>query len=205
MVLSVPTLECGMESRSTMRGDQQSLANMLRQLLGAFLSGTIFLTAGLAQERAPSFELVDYTGQLQRLEDYRGKIVVLNFWATWCVPCASEMPIFVELQKRYAEQGVVVLAASFDDETTQENIPEFMQKTGMNFPVLMGTTMDHLQLFGMALSLPGTVFVDREGHIAFRIFGEATQSDIVDRVAWLLGQRRGEQPAAELDHLPDLR
>lgn len=204
MVISVPIQDCGTKNRLTERGNNKLFFNMLRRFLGVFLGGAVFLTAGLAQERAPSFELVDYTGELQRLEDYRGKIVVLNFWATWCVPCASEMPIFVELQQRYAEQGVAVLAASFDDETTQENIPEFMQKTGMNFPVLMGTTMDHLQLFGMALSLPGTVFVDREGYIVFRIFGEATQSDVEDRVAWLLGQRQGEQPAAELDHLPDL-
>ncbi len=194
-----------MGSRLTEQSNNQLFFNMLRQFLGVFLGSMVFLTAGLAQERAPSFELVDYTGQLQRLEEYRGKIVVLNFWATWCVPCASEMPIFVELQKRYAEQGVAVLAASFDDETTKENIPEFMQKTGMNFPVLMGTTMDHLQLFEMALSLPGTVFVDREGHVVFRIFGEAKRSDVVDRVAWLLGQWQGEQPAAKLDNLPDLR
>jgi len=166
--------------------------------------GMLFLAGGLAQEPAPAFELRDLSGQLQRLEDYRGKIVVLNFWATWCVPCTNEMPIFVDVQKRYGAQGVVVLAASFDDEKTKANIPEFMRRTGMNFPVLMGTTMDHLQLFGMALSLPGTVFVDREGNIFSRILGEAKKGDVQDRVEWLLGRRRGKQPVALLDNIPNL-
>ena len=162
------------------------------------------MAEGLSQDQAPPFELTDHAGQLQRLEDYRGKVVVLNFWATWCVPCTTEMPIFVDIQKRYGGQGVVVLAASFDDEETKGNIPEFARKTGMNFPVLMGTTLDHLELFGLALSLPGTVFVDREGRIFSRILGEATKGDVVDRVEWLLGRRQGEEPAALLDNIPEL-
>lgn len=170
----------------------------------ASLWGMAFLTDGKAQERAPTFELTDLSGRLQRLEDYRGKVVVLNFWATWCVPCTTEMPIFVEVAKDYGPQGVVVLAASFDDEKTKANIPEFMRKTGMNFPVLLDTTMDHLQLFGMALSLPGTVFVDREGHIFSRILGEAKRRDVRDRVEWLLGRRRGKEPGALLDNIPNL-
>ena len=121
------------------------------------------------------------------------------------MPCATEMPIFVDVARSYGARGVAVLAASFDDEETEANIPEFMRKTGMNFPVLMGTTLDHLVLFGMAQSLPGTVFVDREGRIVFRILGEAKRQDVVDRVEWLLGRRRANQPAAELDNLPDLR
>ena len=166
--------------------------------------GMVFPPARLAQEPAPALELTDHTGQLRRLEDYRGKIVVLNFWATWCVPCAAEMPIFVDVHKRYGARGVVVLAASFDDEQTKGNIAEFMRKTGMSFPVLLDATMDHLQLFGMALSLPGTVFVDREGRIFSRILGEAQKRDVVDRVEWLLGRRRGKEPAALLDNLPNL-
>ena len=178
-------------------------AGVLLLALAAFW-GMLFLTEGMAQERAPTFELTDLSGRLQRLEDYRGKIVVLNFWATWCVPCTSEMPIFVEVAKDYGAQGVVVLAASFDDEKTTANIAEFMRKTGMNFPVLLDTTMDHLQLFGMALSLPGTVFVDREGNIFSRILGEAKRRDVRERVEWLLGRHSGKQPEALLDNIPNL-
>ena len=166
--------------------------------------GTVFLTGGLAQEAAPALEMTDHAGRVQRLDDYRGKVVILNFWATWCVPCATEMPIFVDVQKRYGKRGVVVLAASFDDEATKGNIPEFMRKTGMNFPVLMGATLDHLELFGMALSLPGTVFVDREGRIFSRILGEAKKGDVRERVEWLLGRRRGKEPEALLDNIPNL-
>jgi len=166
--------------------------------------GMVFLTDGVAQEAAPFLEMTDHAGRVQRLDDYHGKVVVLNFWATWCGPCAAEMPIFVDTQKRYGKQGVVVLAASLDDDETKANIPEFMRKRKMNFPVLMGTTVDHLELFRLGQALPATVFVDREGNIFSRILGEAKKSDVRDRVEWLLGRRRGKEPAALLDNIPEL-
>ena len=163
---------------------------------------TAFLTEGLAQEAAPVLELPDQTGQLRRLEDYRGQIVVLNFWATWCGPCAFEMPIFVDAQKRFGSNGVVVLAASLDDEQTKANIPEFMRKYKMNFPVLIGTNADHLKLFGMGEALPGTVFLNRQGQIVSRILGEARKGQVFERVEWLLSLRRGKPPKAVLDNSP---
>lgn len=169
------------------------------------LFGLVFLEAGSAQDAAPALELPDHTGQLQRLEDYRGKIVVLNFWATWCVPCAHEMPILVDVAKLYGARGVVVLAASLDTEETKANIPEFMRKRKMNFPVLVGTSPDHMQQFGIGEAIPATVFVNREGQIVSRVLGEAKKRDIVDRVEWLLGLRRSKEPAALLDNFPKPR
>jgi thiol-disulfide isomerase/thioredoxin len=181
------------------------LHHKARTLLTIALFGAVFLKTGSGQEAAPVFELSDHTGQLQRLEDHKGKIVVLNFWATWCGPCAAEMPIFVDVQKRYGARGVVVLAASLDDDQTKANIPEFMRKHKMSFPVLMGTTVDHLELFGLGQALPATVFIDAEGRVSSRILGEAKRGHVRDRVEWLLGRRRGKQPAALLDNVPDLR
>lgn len=153
-----------------------------------------FATAGFAQDAGPALELPDKTGQLRRLEDYRGHVVVLNFWATWCGPCAGEMPRFVETQRRYGDRGVVVLAISLDADETKGNIPAFIKKYKMNFPVLEGGTVDHLHLFEMGDGLPGTVFIDTDGHVFARIFGEAKKKDIFQRVEWLLGDRKGRRP-----------
>jgi thiol-disulfide isomerase/thioredoxin len=150
--------------------------------------------AGSAQEAAPALVLPDETGQSRKLEDFRGHVVVLNFWATWCGPCAGEMPTFVETYKRYRDRGVVVLAASLDDDQTKENIPAFMQKYHIQFPVLVGTTADHLHLFGMGDGLPSTVFFDTEGRVFARIFGEVKKKDVFERVEWMLGDRKGNNP-----------
>ena len=167
--------------------------------------GPVSLGAGFAQEPAPALELPDQTGQLQRLADYRGKIVVLNFWATWCGPCAAEMPRFVETHRRYADRGVVVLAASLDSAETKGNIPEFIRKRQINFPVLVDATVDHLAQFGLGEGLPSTVFLDPEGRIFARILGEAKKGDIFQRVEWLLGNRKGKEPKPLLGSLPKPR
>ena len=169
------------------------------------LCGLVFLSAGFAQDAEPALELPDHTGQLRRLADYRGKVVVLNFWATWCGPCAAEMSIFVETERRYGARGVVVLAASLDSEETKGNIPAFMQKHKMGFPVLVGASPDHLQQFGMEEALPGTVFLDSEGRIFARILGEAKKRDVFARVDWLLGDRRGKEPKPLVSNLPKAR
>jgi len=173
--------------------------------LWAVLAGVVFLPSVRAQEAAPALELPDHTGQLRRLEDYRGQIVVLNFWATWCGPCAFEMPIFVDAQKRFGSNGVVVLAASLDEEETKANIPEFMRKYKINFPVLVGATADHLKLFGMGEALPGTVFLNRQGQIVARILGEAKKGQVFDRVEWFLGLGGRKPPPALLDNVPKPR
>jgi len=167
-----------------------------------FLFGLVFLGAGFAQNAAPALELQDSTGKLQRLEDYRGKVVVLNFWATWCGPCAEEMSRFVETHRRYADRDVVVLAASLDAEQTKKNIPKFIQKHKMEFPVLMDATVDHLKQFELGELLPSTVFVDPEGRVFARILGEAKKSDIFARVDWLLGDRQKKEPKPLLGKLP---
>ena len=159
----------------------------------------------VAQTPEPGLELPDHTGRLQNLRDYRGKIVVLNFWATWCAPCTAEMPIFVELHRRFAARGVVVLAASLDTEETKGNIPQFMQKRKMEFPVLVGTTVEHMQPFGVGDALPATVFLDAEGRIVGRILGEARKKDVLPRVEWLLGDRRGKEPEPVVNHFSKSR
>jgi len=169
------------------------------RLYGVLLFPILFLLLALpvrsgAQEGPRALELSDHAGQVRRLEEFRGQVVVLNFWATWCGPCAKEMPIFVETHKRYAERGVVMLAASLDDDQTKANIPAFMQKYKLTFPVLVDATVEHLHLFEMGDGLPSTVFLDTEGRVFARIFGEVKKKDVFERVEWLLGDRKGRNP-----------
>ena len=170
------------------------IQSLKRTPLLFFFFSLLFLGAGLAQDMAPALELNDSTGQPQKLENYRGKIVVLNFWATWCGPCAYEMSRFVETSHRYSDRGVVVLAASLDPVETKKNIPKFIEKHKMEFPVLVDATVDQLRAFGMGEGLPGTVFIDSEGKIFARIFGEAKKKDVFARVDWLLGDHQGKAP-----------
>lgn len=183
---------------------QDSRSGMAVWFLAAWAGAVCWQSAG-AQEAAPALELPDHTGQARRLEDYRGHIVVLNFWATWCGPCAFEMPIFVDAQKRFGSNGVVVLAVSLDEEETKANIPKFMQKYKMNFPVLVGATADHMKLFGMGEALPGTVFLNRQGQIVARILGEGKKGQVFDRIEWFLGLGGRKPPPSLLDNVPKPR
>jgi peroxiredoxin len=162
----------------------------------------LFACAATAQTTAtaPTLSLSDTSGSSQSLADYRGKIVVLNFWATWCVPCKDEMPIFVDVAHRYADRSLVVLAASLDDERTRKYIPQFARSYKMKFPILTGADAGSMRQFGLDEIVPSTVFVDRDGTVAARIIGQAKRKDVMERIEWLLGTRDGKAPPAVLDH-----
>src|SRR5690242_16222960 len=89
-------------------------------------------------KEAPDFVLKDLDGKKVKLSDYRGKAVLLNFWATWCPPCKVEMPWFVDLQKQYGNDGLVVLGVAMDD-SEPGTIAKFANEMGVNYPVLLGT------------------------------------------------------------------
>ncbi|HXA84949.1 MAG TPA: TlpA disulfide reductase family protein [Candidatus Dormibacteraeota bacterium] len=152
---------------------------------------TIFVwlisTLASAQEAAPSLELRDLKGAPHKLEDYRGKPVVLNFWATWCVPCAAEMPLLSEMQKRY--QGrVLFIAASIDDQDMKPQIKAFIKKhQGDALTVMLGATLDSLEEFGVNQGMPGTVFIDAEGNIVDRLSGALKRTDLQQRLRKLTG------------------
>ena len=129
-----------------------------------------------------------------RLARHRGRIVVLNFWATWCAPCIKEMPILVSLHRRYAARGVDVAGASADDETTRARIPEFVQRLKIDFPVWEGATTADMQALGLGVELPATALIDRDGAVVFRIQGVVDKRDLERRVEWLLGDRRAPPP-----------
>ncbi|MGZ4875410.1 MAG: TlpA family protein disulfide reductase [Candidatus Angelobacter sp.] len=149
-----------------------------------------------AQEAAPSLELRDLKGAPHKLDDYRGKPVVLNFWATWCVPCAAEMPLLNEMQKRY--QGkVLFIAASIDDEDMKPQVEAFIKKhQGEALTVMMGATLDSHDDCGDNQGMPGTVFIDADGKIVDRITGALKRPDLEQRLRKLAGEPEPEPTPA---------
>jgi thiol-disulfide isomerase/thioredoxin len=146
------------------------------------------LTLAAAEDAAPSLEMRDLKGAPHKLADYRGKPVVLNFWATWCVPCAAEMPLLSEMQTRYKGK-VVFIAASIDDDDMKPQVAAFIKKhKGEALTVMMGATLDTLEEFKVAQSMPGTVFIDAEGNIVDRVNGALKRPDLEQRLRNLAGE-----------------
>jgi len=115
--------------------------------------------------------LKDLTGADQSLAGYKGRIVVLNFWATWCEPCKKEMPDLSAIQNDYAALGVQVIGAAGDEAADGAKVLKFTREFKVNFPVWIGATTDDMQRFGVGTVLPATVIVDRNGKIVWREIG----------------------------------
>jgi thiol-disulfide isomerase/thioredoxin len=178
---------------------------MMLTRCAVILSVPMLLLSGASKELAKSdLTLKDMNGQRVRLRDYRGKIVVLNFWATWCGPCKAELPMLVEAAKEYGSKGVVFVAASLDDEKTKQQVPAFVSAHEIGFPVWLGATGDDLAKLGLGEALPATAFLDPEGHILLRILGQLRQEDLKERLDWLIGDRSGPAPQAVVKHLENL-
>ncbi|QYO67650.1 TlpA family protein disulfide reductase [Leptolyngbya sp. 7M] len=115
--------------------------------------------------------LKDLTGSVQSLENYRGRIVVLNFWATWCEPCRKEMPDLSAIQNDYAALGVQVIGAAGDELADSAKVLRFIREVKVNFPVWVGATTDDMVRFGVGEVLPATVIIDKNGKIVWREIG----------------------------------
>jgi cytochrome c biogenesis protein CcmG/thiol:disulfide interchange protein DsbE len=152
--------------------------------------------SSVAGQSQPQLSLKDVDGKTQTLSDYRGKIVVLNFWATWCVPCKEEMPFFVEAQKKYGQRNVVILAASLDDDRTKKYVRKFVQAYKMDFPVLLDATAESMKQFGLGETLPSTIFLDAQGNFAGKIEGQAHKKDLLNRIEKLLSHEEAAQVKA---------
>jgi thiol-disulfide isomerase/thioredoxin len=118
--------------------------------------------------KAPAWELKDPDGKPVKSSDLDGKVVILDFWATWCPPCKSEIPGFIELQKNYAEKGLVVVGVSLDEHGSSV-VKRFMKEFGMNYTVVMGN-LKMMQDFGGA-AIPTTFIIDRSGKIVSKHTG----------------------------------
>jgi len=134
---------------------------------------------------APNFSLKDLNGNKLDLADYKGKVVLLDFWATWCGPCRIEIPGFVELQERYRERGLAVIGVLTQDDPS--NVPEFYQEFRMNYQVAIGDDDGKVAgLFDCCFGLPTTFLIGRDGRIYAKHEGAAPGSYFQNEVKELL-------------------
>jgi thiol-disulfide isomerase/thioredoxin len=124
---------------------------------------------------APAFELKDSMGRAVKLADYHGKVVLLNFWATWCGPCKIEIPWFVEFEQKYKDKGFAVLGISLDEEGW-DVVKPYLETTKVNYRILVGDDIV-AQLYGGVDSLPTTFLIDRAGRIANIHIGLVSKSE----------------------------
>jgi thiol-disulfide isomerase/thioredoxin len=174
----------------------------MNRLRFAFLLTLLLAASAIAETPAAQtaeVSLPDLQGQPHSLSSYQGKVLVVNFWATWCGPCRHEMPLFADALKHYGADRVQVVAISLDDETTRGKIPDFAEKQKMSFPILLGKT-DDMQKLGLGEGVPATLFINSDGQIVARILGELSKSELKARLDWMLGQG-GKEPPALINNL----
>jgi thiol-disulfide isomerase/thioredoxin len=157
------------------------------------LSMRVLLLAFVSIAHAASFAVADSLP----LDRYEGRILVLNFWASWCAPCRKEIPLLVRLQNEYGPRGVQVVGASIDEPEDRELAERFVRDRHVSYPVWYGLTTEDMKPLGLATAIPATAIFDRDGRRAFRIIGEVHGEAIRPRLDWLLGDRTA-QAAPEL-------
>jgi len=116
---------------------------------------------------APAFTLTDLSGRPVSLADYRGKVVILDFWATWCPPCKKEIPDFIDLQSQYGPHGVQIVGIALDE---PDKVKAFAQQNGINYPVLLGNEAITVTYGGIE-GIPTTFVIDKKGKIVNRFEG----------------------------------
>ena len=130
--------------------------------------------------------LKDPFGTSQGLSSLKGRVVVLNFWATYCIPCRKEMPDLAAIQNEYAALGVQVVGASTDEAGDRAKVLQFVKETKVNFPIWLGATTLDMMRFGLGGALPGTVVIGRDGRIAKVISGVVNQADLKKQIEAML-------------------
>src|SRR5207248_1018060 len=144
------------------------------------------------RKQAPDFALKDANGKVVHLSDYKGKIVLLDFWATWCGPCQIEIPWFIEFQRKNKDRGFEVLGVSMDDDGW-DAVKPFMTEKKINYRIVLGDEKTSDQ-YGGVEALPTTFIIDREGRIASVHVGLSSRKDFEDAIEKLL-----ETPARDGD------
>jgi cytochrome c biogenesis protein CcmG/thiol:disulfide interchange protein DsbE len=155
-------------------------ATIAAMMLAVAMAGQAFAT-----EAAEDFTRNDLSGNPVHLADYHGKVVLLNFWATWCGPCMEEIPVFARWQKQYGPAGLQVLGVSMDDD--EKSVQRYLQKTPISYPIVMGDTA-LAKLYGGVLGLPMTYLIDAHGKIAGRYLGGTDLAAVEGKIKGLLAK-----------------
>jgi cytochrome c biogenesis protein CcmG/thiol:disulfide interchange protein DsbE len=157
--------------------------------LGSHLTVDPFDSVGRA---APDFQLPTLEGKQIKLSDYRGKTVLLNFWATWCEPCKIEMPWLVEFEKQYRDEGFEVLGVAM--KSRRNDTAEFAKRMGLNYAVVMGNGAV-ADSYGGLNGLPISFFVDRNGRIVATSLGLTSRNEIEQDIRKVLHAPSTQRPA----------
>ena len=136
----------------------------------------------------PELELVDLAGTRQKLSSFRGRIVVLNFWATYCLPCREEMPALSAIQNHYAAYGVQVIGATADLVDAKKDVLKFIKVVKVNFPVWLEASISDMARFGLGPALPGTAIIDRTGKIVWSSKKPVTEAQLKTQLDALLSE-----------------
>ena len=140
------------------------LKNLILGLTLSVLAATSLASSGLTGQAAPDFALKSSSGENLRLSEYRGDVVMVNFWATWCGPCRQEMPLLDELYSRYERVGFSLLGVNIDDDSRKAM--SMVSELGVSFPVLFDARKEVSKLYEVD-AMPVTVLIDREGTIRY--------------------------------------
>jgi len=140
------------------------LKNTIIALVFSVFAASSLASSGLEGQPAPDFSLKSSTGENLRLSEYRGDVVMINFWATWCGPCRQEMPLLDELYSRYQRVGFNLLGVNIDDDSRRAM--RMIEELGVNFPVLFDARKEVSELYAVD-AMPVTVIVDREGTVRY--------------------------------------
>jgi cytochrome c biogenesis protein CcmG, thiol:disulfide interchange protein DsbE len=147
------------------------------QLLGR--PGAINVTVqgghATAGKPAPDFTTQTLDGRRLRLSQYRGKPVLLNFWATWCAPCQDEMPLIQRASDIHKSQGLVVLAVNYQ-QTNTSSMQAFLRKVGARFPAVFDPAGQIAGAYGVNVGLPVSIFIDRSGSVSFIQLGQMSDA-----------------------------
>jgi thiol-disulfide isomerase/thioredoxin len=147
---------------------------------------------------APQFALKDINGRTVRLRDYKGKVVMINFWATWCPPCRAEMPDLVRLQRAHARQGLQIIGITYPPEEVIR-VRRFARSLKVNYPIILGTRQIRAR-FSSEDTLPLTVVIDRDGKVSDIISGILLRQEFDEKIKPLLMNTEGEMRNAKSDN-----
>ena len=151
------------------------------------------------QATTPQFTLKDINGRTVRLRAYRGKVVLVNFWATWCPPCRAEMPDLVRLQREHAREGLRIIGITYPPET-KSRVRRFARSLKVNYPIILGTRQIKTR-FSSDETLPLTVVIDRDGKVKEIISGILLPEEFDEKIKPLLMKdREGEMRNVKSDH-----
>ena len=160
------------------------------RLLAAALAATILAVPMSAQKTESkaanlNFSFKDTNGKKVSLSDFKGKVILLDFWATWCVPCKQEIPGFIELQKKYGDRGLQIVGLSVDDSLNMAK--QYATQMKMNYPILLAEGKeDVLKAYDPIPSIPVSVIIDRGGRIVARHLGIASMDVFEKEIVPLL-------------------